>query len=60
MSAPASTACTYQGCGRPGRRYQSGMRCPDHTPAAMAGQPEPDELLRRHRAALATATEENR
>jgi hypothetical protein len=28
-------------CGRPGRPYVVGPRCPDHTPAAQAGQSEP-------------------
>ncbi|CAL9296683.1 hypothetical protein SUDANB25_02669 [Streptomyces sp. SudanB25_2051] len=30
-------------CGAPGaRRYLTGYRCPLHTPAALAGRPEPD------------------
>lgn len=28
-------------CGRPGRPYAVGPRCPEHTPAAQAGRPEP-------------------
>lgn len=37
--------CTYRSCGRLDTRpYQCGgrWRCPDHTPSALAGQPEPD------------------
>lgn len=32
------------------RLYDCGPRCPRHTPAAIIGEPEPDELLARHRA----------
>ncbi|MFF2612662.1 hypothetical protein [Kitasatospora sp. NPDC058046] len=28
-------------CGQPGRPYAVGPRCPEHTPAAQAGRPEP-------------------
>ncbi|MGV9271484.1 hypothetical protein ACWDRR_43360 [Kitasatospora sp. NPDC003701] len=28
-------------CGRPARPYACGPRCPAHTPAALAGRPEP-------------------
>lgn len=28
-------------CGRPARPYRTGLCCPDHTPAALAGRPEP-------------------
>jgi hypothetical protein len=48
------TYCAYaQYRARDGvRLYACGPRCPIHTPAAMAGEPEPDELLARHRSAL--------
>lgn len=52
MNAPGRAAtvqqpCTYQlgACGRTDTRpYQCGgrWRCPDHTPARLAGHPEPD------------------
>lgn len=32
------------------RLYPSGWRCPLHTPAAIAGEPEPDQILARQRA----------
>ena len=35
------------------RQFVTGDRCPDHTPSSVAGVPEPDELLARHRARLA-------
>ena len=35
------------------RPYPCGWRCPQHTPAALAGQIEPDEIRDRHHAALA-------
>jgi hypothetical protein len=28
-------------CGHPARLFATGWRCPDHTPAAQAGNPEP-------------------
>jgi hypothetical protein len=35
-------ACGHPGCGAvPARLYLSGWRCPAHTPAALAGKPEP-------------------
>ena len=34
--------CTFGTCGQPARPYIVGPRCPAHTPAALAGQPEPD------------------
>jgi len=51
------TACASTDTVRP---FPCGWRCRACTPSALAGVPEPDELLRRHRAALAnTTTEEN-
>jgi hypothetical protein len=35
------------------RPYPAGWRCSACTPSALAGVPEPDELLARHRQALA-------
>lgn len=45
--------CAYIDCRtREGvRLYACGPRCPNHTPAAMAGEIEPDELLAFHRVA---------
>ncbi len=38
--------CNYSSCARTDTRpYACGPRCPDHTPSALAGVPEPDELL---------------
>ena len=55
MSVPL--ACALVWCrAAPARLYVVGARCADHTPSRLAGVPEPDELLRRHRAALATTT----
>lgn len=35
--------CTVPGCAAtPVGRFLQGPRCPDHTPAALAGRPEPD------------------
>jgi hypothetical protein len=47
MTAPAQAAAEQHpcpgSCGRTGTRlYPGGWRCPDHTPARLAGQPEPD------------------
>lgn len=41
-------ACNWSSCGTAEglRLYACGHRCPSHTPAALAGKPEPDELLR--------------
>jgi hypothetical protein len=42
MTATTSQRCGHPGCGTsPARRYLTGWRCPAHTPAALAGQPEP-------------------
>jgi hypothetical protein len=43
MTAPApGYPCGHPGCGAsPARLYLTGWRCPAHTPAALAGQPEP-------------------
>lgn len=35
------------------RPYPCGPRCPQHTPAALAGEPEPDTIAEQYRAALA-------
>ena len=35
------------------RPYPCGWRCARHTPAALAGQPEPDQVAAEHRAAVA-------
>jgi hypothetical protein len=35
------------------RQYVSGYRCPLHTPAAIAGEPEPGVIAEQHRAAVA-------
>jgi hypothetical protein len=52
VSAPLACGLTW--CGKsPARFFVIGARCRDHTPSAQAGVPEPDELLARHRAALA-------
>jgi hypothetical protein len=48
------TACASTDNVRP---YPNGWRCKSCSPSAMAGVPEPDELLARHRAALAATTE---
>jgi hypothetical protein len=39
------TAWTGTGsCGAPARLYPAGWRCPDHTPARIAGMPEPPSV----------------
>jgi hypothetical protein len=48
----ALTAC---GSGERVRRYVTGLRCWRHSPAAVAGELEPDELLAQHRARLPEA-----
>jgi hypothetical protein len=54
----APLACALSWCRKsPARFFVVGARCAAHTPSAQAGVPEPDELLRRHRAALKTTTE---
>ena len=53
MSGPLACALTRCRATDGVRWYLPGPRCPEHTPSAMAGVPEPDELLARHRAALA-------
>lgn len=54
------TACAGADRVRP---YPCGWRCARCSPSALAGVPDPDEMLRRHRAVLAattnTDTEEN-
>jgi hypothetical protein len=47
--------CALKRCGAADgvRRFVTGYRCPLHTPAALMGEPEPDELLREHRERLA-------
>lgn len=54
LTATDHTCCAYTQCReRDGvRLYACGPRCPRHTPAAVAGEPEPDELLARHRSAM--------
>jgi hypothetical protein len=38
--------CHVPGCGSTDTRlYQTGDCCPTHTPAAMAGRPEPESLV---------------
>lgn len=37
--------CTVPRCEGTGRRYLQGERCPQHTPAAEAGRPEPPVSL---------------
>lgn len=32
--------CIWNQCRRPGRPYQNGVRCPDHTSRALRGLPE--------------------
>ena len=40
---PAAAACGFGACGvSPARPYPEGLRCAGHTPAARAGNPEPD------------------
>jgi hypothetical protein len=40
--SPTSRPCEHLGCGAtPARLYLPGWRCPAHTPAALAGRPEP-------------------
>lgn len=57
-TAPAGGAATRRArrcyCGQTEavRHYASGYRCSQHTPAALAGEPEPDQLLAEHRAAV--------
>jgi hypothetical protein len=38
--ALTNEGCNWSQCGRPGRPFACGIRCPDHTPAALAGRPE--------------------
>jgi hypothetical protein len=47
------TTCRHHDCGATEgvRPYSCGPRCPRHTPAALAGKPEPDELLALRRTA---------
>jgi hypothetical protein len=47
------TACASTDRVRP---YPCGWRCSHCSPSSEAGVPDPDELLRLHRAALATTT----
>lgn len=58
MSAPIDLAFTGRACSHWAhgdfcrstdrvRAFGSGPRCGRHTPAALAGEPEPDELLAR-------------
>jgi hypothetical protein len=50
-------ACALSWCRKsPARFFVVGPRCRDHTPSKQAGVPGPDELLARHRAALAATT----
>lgn len=42
------------------RLYAAGFRCPSHTPAALAGSPEPDELIIIGRANVTRRTQELR
>lgn len=52
MTSPL--ACALVSCrATPARFYVVGPRCKDHTPSALAGVPEPDVLLARHRQILA-------
>ncbi|MER7213156.1 hypothetical protein ABT340_39350 [Streptosporangium sp. NPDC000239] len=66
-SSPAATrgrACRYwiareaRRCGTTSgvRPYIAGPRCPRHTPAALAGQPEPGNTLHEHNAFPKEAT----
>lgn len=41
MTTPTPRGCNWSCCGRPGRPYPAGTRCARHTPAALAGLPEP-------------------
>jgi len=38
------TGCNWNRCGQPGRPYLVGIRCPQHTPAALAGRHEPQDM----------------
>lgn len=60
MNTAQPTRCALSRCGATDgvRFFVVGLRCRSCTPSALAGQPEPDELLARHRAALATARPE--
>ena len=45
LEGPDYTSTTRPLCGAtPTRFYPVGRRCADHTPAALAGKPEPDSL----------------
>lgn len=42
LTVPPAGPCAAPGCDRTDtRRYGTGARCPAHTPAAVAGRPEP-------------------
>jgi hypothetical protein len=42
----SATVCAHLGCERSDTRpYLTGPRCASHTPAALAGRPEPDALV---------------
>jgi len=50
MTGPLACALVWCRATEGVRWYLPGPRCPRHTPAALAGEPEPDELLARRRA----------
>jgi len=58
MTGPAVRRCGMTACASTDtvRPFPCGWRCRACTPSVLAGVPEPDELLRRHRAALANTT----